>query len=115
MGVIYIPPKGAGDLVVTCSTQSAAKITFRSAGGTTYAPGNGVLNITQVSKTKIVLYVRNNDSKAFDALRSRDHGSFQCQARELTISQINTTDKFEFVDGSECIEYLAFKLTTLFR
>ena len=97
--MIYIPPKGKGDLIVTCSVQTPASLSFRSADGMIYKPGNGVLNITQVSETKIVLYVRNNDTKAFDTLTSRDRGSFRCHAQDLTTLQVNSTGEFEFQDG----------------
>ena len=109
MGVIYTPPKVAGDFVVTCSTQSAAKISFRSADGMIYEPGNGALNITQVSETEIVLYVRNNDNKAFDTLTSRDRGSFRCHAQDVKTLQVNSTGEFRFQVGGECIDSLVFK------
>ncbi|XP_065826068.1 cell adhesion molecule DSCAM-like isoform X2 [Oscarella lobularis] len=116
MGVIYTPPRGAGDLVVTCSMQSAAKISFRSADGMIYEPGNGDLNITRVSEKKIVLYVRNDDVKAFDTLTSRDRGSFRCHAQDVTTLKVNSTGEFRFQVGEEPTTILSHSpsLTELF-
>ena len=99
--MIYIPPI---EVIVT----QPAIISFRSAHGMIYKPGDGVLNITQVLETEIVLYVRNN---AMDALRSRDRGSFRCHhdAQDLTTLQVNSTGEFEFQDGGEFIDSLVFK------
>ena len=72
-----------------------------------YEPGNGILNITRVSETKIVLYVRNDDLKAFNTLAGSGSGFFRCHAQDLT--RVNSTAAFRFRFGGECIDSLVFK------
>lgn len=111
--VIYIPPKGAGDLVAVCVTQNPARISIRSANGASYKPGDSALNITQVTDRKIVLYVRSNDTQAINIL-DRRNGPFRCQAQDQTTSQISLTDPFEFVDGGKCIDSLVMEIRLMF-
>ena len=97
LGKIFIPP--IGDLTVMCSTQDSANITWVSFKGDIYKAGNAILNITQATDTKSILYVRNNDDSSKGILLF--DGPFRCRARDLATLQENATDYFVFLVGSE--------------
>ena len=88
------------DVIVVCSTQNLANITWQGGRGNTsvvYGPSNAKLNVTQVTDKKSVLYVRSSESKGTLVAR----GPFLCRARDRATYQERTTSSFRFLQGCE--------------
>ena len=88
------------DVIVVCSTQNPANITWQGGRGNSsvvYGPGNAELNVTQVTDRKSVLYVRSSEAKG--TLLTR--GPFLCRARDRATFQERTTSLFQFLQGRE--------------